>query len=339
MLISGFRKTFYILILMSVTPFTQAAVTYSGTEGVYARIFSSNPEMACISCHDGSGAGGAPVGVNFTTYALATTSDNESRAVVRLTAGSMPPVGFPGLTDDVCGSVNCSTLITGWQSSGFPNTATPEVATSANGALGQTTAVLNGTLQENGTNTFAQFKYWRSAIAEPGSCPVDTTNSGCTATTSPTGTGGNDIDQAYQHTATGLACGTAYTYRAITSGGAQTAASTDTFTTSACSVPVVTVNTVPSYTENAAAVVLDAAITITDADSTQLNQATVDISTNFNSAQDELVYSTINGITGVYSSITGTLTLSGTATLAEYEQALESVTYQNTSDDPTTGAR
>ncbi|HEY3488461.1 MAG TPA: choice-of-anchor U domain-containing protein, partial [Gammaproteobacteria bacterium] len=81
------------------------------------------------------------------------------------------------------------------------------------------------------------------------------------------------------------------------------------------------------------------AITITDADSTQLNQATVDISTNFNSAQDELVYSTINGITGVYSSITGTLTLSGTATLAEYEQALESVTYQNNSDDPTTGAR
>ena len=41
-----------------------------------------------------------------------------------------------------------------------------------------------------------------------------------------------------------------------------------------------------------------------------------------------------SGIAGSYSSVTGVLTLTGTASAASYQAALRSVTYQNSSDTP-----
>ena len=46
-----------------------------------------------------------------------------------------------------------------------------------------------------------------------------------------------------------------------------------------------------------------------------------------------------NGITGIYNDATGVLTLTGTATVANYQTALRSVTYENISDTPDTGTR
>src|SRR6185369_10042730 len=46
-----------------------------------------------------------------------------------------------------------------------------------------------------------------------------------------------------------------------------------------------------------------------------------------------------NGITGSYDSGTGILTLSGTATKAQYKTALQSITFDSTSDDPGNGDR
>src|SRR5262249_52502602 len=46
-----------------------------------------------------------------------------------------------------------------------------------------------------------------------------------------------------------------------------------------------------------------------------------------------------NGITGSYNAGTGVLTLSGTATVAQYQTALESVTYLNSSDNPSGATR
>ncbi len=93
-----------------------------------------------------------------------------------------------------------------------------------------------------------------------------------------------------------------------------------------------------SYTENAAAVTLDSALTITDLDDTQLNRAEVQITGSFQSGQDVLAASYCP-LSCSYSSVTGQLTISGTSTLAVYEQILESVTYVNTSDDPSTSTR
>ncbi|MEH1994045.1 DUF4114 domain-containing protein [Nostoc sp.] len=102
--------------------------------------------------------------------------------------------------------------------------------------------------------------------------------------------------------------------------------------------PVTTAtNTALTYTENAAATAIDSGITVTDADSTNLSNATVTITSGFAATQDTLAFTNQNGITGSYSN--GVLTLTGTATVAQYQTALRSVTYQNSSDSPSTTPR
>ncbi len=84
-------------------------------------------------------------------------------------------------------------------------------------------------------------------------------------------------------------------------------------------------------------VVVDAALTVTG--SATITGATMSFDTGFVSAQDRLNFATIGTITGSYNTSTGVLTLSGAGTLAEYETALRSVTYSNTSSTPTAGTR
>ncbi|HAT50935.1 MAG TPA: hypothetical protein DCS88_11460 [Alphaproteobacteria bacterium] len=78
------------------------------------------------------------------------------------------------------------------------------------------------------------------------------------------------------------------------------------------------------------AVVLDSGVTITDAESNSITGATVQITGNYSSTEDILAFTTQNGITGTWTSGTGTMTLTGTTTLANYQTALQSITYQNT---------
>ncbi|WP_445372870.1 putative Ig domain-containing protein [Methylomonas sp. HW2-6] len=94
-----------------------------------------------------------------------------------------------------------------------------------------------------------------------------------------------------------------------------------------------------SYTENGNATVITATLALNDADNANLTGATVQITGNYASGQDVLAFSDQNGITGSWNATTGTLTLSGTATVAQYQTALRSVTYQNTSDAPSTASR
>ena len=94
-----------------------------------------------------------------------------------------------------------------------------------------------------------------------------------------------------------------------------------------------------SFTESAAAVAVDPALVLTDADSTLLDGASVQITTGHAAAEDVLAFSDQNGITGSWNSATGTLTLSGQASLADYQAALRSVTYANTSESPSTTTR
>jgi gliding motility-associated-like protein len=92
------------------------------------------------------------------------------------------------------------------------------------------------------------------------------------------------------------------------------------------------------FTEGTA-VAIDNALTVTDADNTTLASATVSITGNFESGQDVLSFTNQNGITGSYNSTTGELSLTGTASLANYQAALRSITYNNTSDNPNTANR
>ncbi|WP_375471014.1 beta strand repeat-containing protein [uncultured Nostoc sp.] len=98
--------------------------------------------------------------------------------------------------------------------------------------------------------------------------------------------------------------------------------------------PVATAtNSALVYTENATTLI-DSGITVSDVDSPNLVSATVSITNGFVSAQDTLAFTNQNGITGSYNSSTGVLTLIGSATVANYQTALRSITYTNSSDNP-----
>ena len=104
--------------------------------------------------------------------------------------------------------------------------------------------------------------------------------------------------------------------------------------------PVVdTTNAALTYAENSGPVAADPGLTVTDVDSTQIQSATVQITSNFVSAQDDLAFTNQLGITGVYNDATGTLTLTGSASVSDYQAALRAVTYENNSDNPSTATR
>ena len=96
-----------------------------------------------------------------------------------------------------------------------------------------------------------------------------------------------------------------------------------------------------TFTEGTPAVIVDAAnLTVTDVDSPNLDSATVTI-TNLLDVGVETLAATTTGtsITAVYTAATGVLSLTGTDTLANYQQVLRTVTYNNTSQNPNTTAR
>lgn len=92
-------------------------------------------------------------------------------------------------------------------------------------------------------------------------------------------------------------------------------------------------------------VAVDAGITVSDPDSALLYSASVQITVNFQSAEDLLGFTddpgTMGDISGSYDSGTGQLTLtsSGGASAAQWQAALRSITYSNSSDHPTTANR
>ena len=123
------------------------------------------------------------------------------------------------------------------------------------------------------------------------------------------------------------------------SGGTLTDNDTVSITVSASTAPVVTpTGSALAYTENGTPV-LDSGITVTDADSANLASATVTMTTNYVNGQDVLAFVNQNGITGTWTAGTGVLSLTGSSSVANYQTALRSITYNNNSDAPSTSAR
>ena len=85
-------------------------------------------------------------------------------------------------------------------------------------------------------------------------------------------------------------------------------------------------------------VVVNNSVIITDADNT-LASAMVSITSGFQSAEDQLLFTTQNGLTGSYNTTTGVLTISGAGSVANYQTALRSVQYNNTAPVPNTSDR
>jgi hypothetical protein len=66
----------------------------------------------------------------------------------------------------------------------------------------------------------------------------------------------------------------------------------------------------------------------------QIQGATVAISGNFQTGQDQLNFANLGGITGTWDAATGILTLAGAASAQTYTTALQSVAYTNLSFSP-----
>ncbi|HEY4098055.1 MAG TPA: Ig-like domain-containing protein, partial [Baekduia sp.] len=94
-----------------------------------------------------------------------------------------------------------------------------------------------------------------------------------------------------------------------------------------------------SFTEDGAAVAVAPGLTVGDVDSTTLAGATVAIADGLDAVNDTLDFTDQVGIHGAYDSATGTLTLTGTAPVADYETALRAVTFTTAGDDPSATAR
>ncbi|WP_336787952.1 S-layer homology domain-containing protein [Paenibacillus sp. MMO-177] len=93
-------------------------------------------------------------------------------------------------------------------------------------------------------------------------------------------------------------------------------------------------------------VVIDSGLTVADGASATLASATVAITGNFHSGEDVLAFinngATMGNIAASYDAATGVLTLisaGATATLAQWQSALRSVTYTNTAITPYTATR
>ena len=122
--------------------------------------------------------------------------------------------------------------------------------------------------------------------------------------------------------------------------GDETGSTTSTINVALVSdPPVITTSTTATFNENGAPEAISPTVTITDGDTNTMSGATVAITGNYQSGEDVLAFTNQNGISGSFDSGTGVLTLSGDASIANYETALESVTYQDTANEPNTATR
>jgi hypothetical protein len=130
------------------------------------------------------------------------------------------------------------------------------------------------------------------------------------------------------------------TFKARDAGGFGASSSTRAVDVVAVNdAPVLTTSAGPlSFIEADPATPIDPGLTLADPDS-QIAGATVAVTNNFASGEDVLAFTNQNGITGSLNGAGDTLTLSGTATVADYQTALRSVTYRDTSANPDTSTR
>ena len=115
---------------------------------------------------------------------------------------------------------------------------------------------------------------------------------------------------------------------AITDIGGSTAQATSTVEVA----PTLSAGGAVIYVQNGSPIQLDAKATA-DLNGGPLAGATVSIGSGF-FAGDVLTFTNRNGITGSYDAVHGVLTLTGSASVASYNAALDSITFSSTSSNP-----
>jgi hypothetical protein len=94
-----------------------------------------------------------------------------------------------------------------------------------------------------------------------------------------------------------------------------------------------------TFTEKSVAQIIDSNITLSDVDNMMLTNATIAITNNFRISEDILGFVDQAGITGIYNSATGQLSLTGFSLISNYQAALRNITYFNPSFNPSVSPR
>jgi len=82
-----------------------------------------------------------------------------------------------------------------------------------------------------------------------------------------------------------------------------------------------------AFAEGDGPTAITSAITVADSDDSSIDSAEVEISDGYINGEDVLAFVDANGITGSWNASTGILSLSGSATKANYQTALRSITF------------
>lgn len=102
--------------------------------------------------------------------------------------------------------------------------------------------------------------------------------------------------------------------------------------------PVTTLAATLNFSQQSGPIVLDASLTLSDSDGDLISSVIISI-VNFKPGQEVLSFTPQAGITGVFDTSTGVLTLSGRASISTYVAALRTVSYQFTGPTPTSSGR
>jgi gliding motility-associated-like protein len=97
---------------------------------------------------------------------------------------------------------------------------------------------------------------------------------------------------------------------------------------------ITSVSTMLTYNEGDGQTALNANIALSDPNETAMENAMIIVSGNYQQGEDFLEFTNQLGISGSFSTLTGILSLIGTASVSNYQIALQSITYENTSEDP-----
>ena len=135
------------------------------------------------------------------------------------------------------------------------------------------------------------------------------------------------------------ATSTTFGFDVSDSNGAGPAGNVFSITVSANAPPVIATGGALAYTENDAATVIDAGISITDAEGDAIQSATVQITGNYAAGEDVLVCPTSGPPAITCTPAVGALNFSGVAPLSAYQNVLRGVSYSNSSDAPSTEPR
>ena len=144
-----------------------------------------------------------------------------------------------------------------------------------------------------------------------------------------------DVGNVATFTISGLSSTNSYYYRVRCYDASQTSSNSNI---------IIVKNTPPalsgietssvSYTEGESSRIITSSITINDLDNTNLAGAVIQITNNYKNDQDKLNFSNANGITGTWDQPTGKITLNGISSIANYQNALQSIGYTNSSVNP-----